>query len=340
MRMIGKILFVMEKYCDANPSCGPTLGEHLIVNAVKSSGLVQETKRFYFEVLSQQLGRERMSELLLEDCQLFQPDLIIYTPLGGALGDRLNPTQESMLKIMNTVRVYLHLYDASPGCGLEVKWLPFANLLGTNSIQTYLYYKNENPKVIMGNAPVSQGDFYQKNAVRDIDISHLGSIHLNRGEYLNFLKSNSISIFIGGGQRQNRLSVEEYSSILNRSKISINFCRDGSGMTVIKHRVFEIASCGALLFEESGTDTAKLLDAGRDFITFHDKQELLSLARYYLEHDEERTSIALSGHKKAIRFYNATNVWGYIFEKIGFSIPRSLAEHETYQSYKERVNSL
>lgn len=336
--MIGKVLFLMEKYCDADPKCGPTISEHLIVNAIKSTGLVQETKRFYFEVLSQQLGRERMSELLLEDCRVFQPDLVIFTPLGGALGDRLNPTPEAMSKIMDEAKIYLFLYDASPGCGLEVKWLPFCHYLGTNSIETYLYYKS--PKMIFANAPISPRDFYQRNIVRDIDISHLGSIHSNRGEYLGFLRDNGINIYLDGGQREHRLSVEEFSYILSRSKISVNFCRDTSGISVIKHRVFEIASCGTLVFEEWGTDTPKLLDSGLDLVIFHDKQELLSLARYYLEHDKERAAIALSGHEKATKLYNATNVWGYIFEKIGFSVPRSLAEDKAYQLYKEKVKSL
>ena len=341
--MISKVLFVTEKYCDADPKCGVTISEHLIVNSLKSTGLVRETKRFYFEVLSQQLGREKMSELLLEDCLVFQPDLVIFTPLGGALGDRLNPTPESIFKMTNELKIktYLHLYDASPGCGLEVKWLPFVNYLGiVASIPAYLFYKKESPKVIMAYPVISPSDFYQRNIVRDIDISHLGSIHSNRGEYLNFLKSNGINIFIGGGQRQNRLSLEEYSKVLNRSKISVNFCRDGSEIPVIKSRLFEITACGPLLFEDWGTDTTKLFEPGKDFIIFHSKEELLSLARYYLEHDREREAIARSGYEKATNLYNATNIWGYIFEKVGFSLPKSLAEDELYQVYKERINNL
>lgn len=338
--MVNRVLFVMERYCDANPKCGPTISEHVVVGAVISTGLINQAKHFYFDVLSQKLGRDRMSEMLWQDCQVFHPDLIIYTPLGGALGEQLNPPREMVNTISDElgIKIYVHLYDAKPACGLEKSWLPFVRHLGiTDSISAFLYYK-ENPKVILAYHTVSPRYFYDKKLKRDIDVSCLGSIDPLDGrwpmkfEYTNFLKMNSVNVFIAGGQRgANRLSVEEYSNILNRSKISLNFCRDGGGRPCLKTRVFESIACGALLFEDSGTtDTPKLFEPGRDFVIFQDQQDLLGKVRYYLAHDNERRAIAESGHEKVTRIYNPRNMWGYIFEKMGFKVPESLAQDKNY----------
>lgn len=137
-----------------------------------------------------------------------------------------------------------------------------------------------------------------------------------------------------------RLSVEEYSNTLNRSKISLGFCRDGNGLPILKQKVFEIMACGALLLDDWDTEAADLFKEGEDFIIFHSKQELLDLVRYYLSHDEERERIAKSGCQKVINLYNATNMWAYIFERIGFDLPDELRGSENYLAHREIMESI
>lgn len=344
--MIDRLLFLMEKYCDADPKCGPSNSEHQITGAIESTGLAKESKHFYFDVLSQRLGQQKMSGLLLEDCALFNPDLIIYTPLGGALGDQLNPLPQAIRQMSNERKVFLYLSDAKPACGLEAKWLPCVDYLGVvDSISAFLYYRHD-PRIIMAYRPVSPRDFYRKDLQRDIDVSFVGSVDPTdqrwpmRHEYTSFLRSNGINAFIGGGQRGNRLSVEEYSNTFNRSKMSLNFCRDGNGIPILKQRVFEVTACGALLLEDYMTEAAEFFHAGKEFVIFHSKEELLKLIRYYLEHDGEREAIAKSGHERVTKVYNARNMWGYIFEKMGFNLPMELAGDKDYLVHQEIMRSL
>ncbi|MDO9333535.1 MAG: hypothetical protein Q7T57_03310, partial [Dehalococcoidales bacterium] len=139
--MIDRVLFLMEQYCDADPRCGPSGAEHQVVGAVRSTGLVKESKHFYFDQLSLKFGREAMGLLLLQNCALCWPDLIIYTPLGGALGERLNPSAEVM-NTLKTTKVFLNLWDA-PEHGLENQWLPYCNCLGIDSlVNAYRNYKH------------------------------------------------------------------------------------------------------------------------------------------------------------------------------------------------------
>ena len=348
--MINKVLFLMERYCDADPKCGPTNSEHLVVSAIKSTGLVKKTKRFYFDVLYQQLGRNEMAELLLEDCLVFNPDLIIYTPLGGDLGKRLNPPRELISKILNElkIKIFLILWDAKPGRGAEIEWFPYTSYLGApDSLSAFLSYRESFHNVLPMYSAVDPNSYYNKNLVRDIDVSFVGSIDPNdvrwplRNESIRFLRDNGINIFVGGGQRSNkRLSVGEFSDILNRSKISLNFCRDGNGLPILKSRVFEITSCGALMMEDEGTDTQKLFEPNIDFVVFKSKEELLSLVRYYLKNEELRQYIAISGCQEATDIYNAKNMWRYIFEKIGLDIPEHLKSNLNYIKHKSILDRL
>ena len=341
--MVNKVLFVMEQYCDADPVCGPTNSEHLLVDAIRSTGLVGETKRFYFDQLSKSVGRGRMS-LLLEEClDLFRPDVVLYTPLGGALGDALNPLP---IRIREEAKMLLWLWDAKPNCGLETKWLPIADYLGiVDSVKAYLYYRGYHNVILAYSAP-SPKLFYDRSLPRDIDVSFLGSVDPTdqrwpmRAEYTNYLRENGIDIRVGGGQRVQRLSPQDYATIMSRSKISLNFSRDGNGLPCLKSRVFEVTSCGALLMDDWGTDTEYFFEPGKDFIIYNSKEDLLRLVKYYLEHEEERAAIAKSGWVKAIYVHNAPNMWAGVFERMGFAPPRVLTESPYYQMHKKVLGRL
>lgn len=352
--MVNKVLFLMEKYCDANPACGPTNTESVIGETIKSTWLVRETKRFYFDVLCQQLGKERMIQLLLEDCEVFEPDLIIYSACGGPLGEQLNPPDNIFSCLRSKgIKVLTCLWDSvsvGPWDSIareEIKWSSFSNFIGIwDSIVPHLKYQR-NPKIIQAYSAVDPKNFHNKNLERDIDISFIGSVDLigarwpGRIQYINFLRSNGVNVFVAGGQRQGRLSWEDYSNFLNRSKISLSWSIDPRlGTCQLKGRVFEVIACGAMLMEDNGDQTRRLFEPGKDFIMFSSPIDLLRKVHYYLEHDEEREAVAKSGCKKVSDIYNACNMWGYIFEKIGFKAPEWLAKDRNYLIHNEILNML
>lgn len=94
--MINKILFVTAKYC-GDVTYVPTSFESTLVGAVKSTGLVHQTKQFHFDILCQRLGHRRMSKLLLEQCAEFKPDLVIFAQLSSELVD---PPRDVKMKLI------------------------------------------------------------------------------------------------------------------------------------------------------------------------------------------------------------------------------------------------
>ncbi len=340
--MINKVLFVMEKYCDGDIRCGPTISESGLVGAIKSTGLIHQTKQFYFDVLCQQLGRRRMSKLLLEQCAEFKPDLVIFTPLFTPL----EPSRDVIDRIANVLRikVYIQLFDFFRA--RINSWLPFGSYVGTmGKVSTHLRYRG-NPKVIQTYAAINPRDFYDKNLKRDIDVSFVGSIDPEdvrwplRNEYINFLRDNGVNVVTCGGQRYNRISIEGYSNILNHSKISLSFCRRGDGASELKGRVFELMACRSFVLEDDGSETREFFEVGRDFVIFGGKKELLEKILYYLKHDNERELIAQSGYEKVTNLYNATNMWAYIFSKMGFELPNRLVGDKNYLLHQMKMESI
>ena len=360
--MIDRLLFVMERYCDANPTMGPTNSESQLVGAIESTGLVGQTKRFCFESLAQKIGVQEMSRLLLEDCEVFKPDLVLYSALGGLLGYQLNPSDEALQEIRRRgIPLYTCLWDTE-GREWETweRWLPGADgVLVIDTVVRAEYYR-EDPRVIQAYSAIDSRDFHNKSLKRDIDVCFVGGIDPQRWpdrvQQINFLRANGINVVAVGGQRANRLSWEEYATYLNRSKISLSFTvvdlftRTLDGQMVrrrtsqLKGRVFETLSCGAMLMEDDGMQTKEFFEPDRDYAMFHDQEDLLKKIRYYLAHEDERQTIAQSGHKKVTQIYNARNMWGAIFKKIGFQLPKELVEDSNFLTHEklmmEALNAL
>lgn len=341
--MINRLLFVMERYCDAEPAHGPTNSESQLVGAIESTGLVGEIKRFYFDVLCQKMGKEGMARFLFQDCQVFRPDLIIYTPIQGPLGLKFNPPDAVLQRIRTElgIKVHTHLWDTVADDEHVLSRLPYSACIGVVDSVVGQRFGGE-PRIVQSYSAVDPKYFHNGGLERDIDVSFVGPLSSpSRISGINFLKTNGVNVTVAGGQRQNRISWEEYARILQRSKISLNFSRNPyDGSSQMKARALEAMTCGAMLMEEDGEHTKGFFEAGKDYVGFSNLQELLDRVLFYLAHGEEREAIAKSGYQKVIDIYNARNCWGYIFEKMGFKAPQWLAKNESYTLHKGKVDAL
>lgn len=339
-----RILFVKDKYYAGNPDLGLSNTESILVETLEDTGLVQNVKLFYFDELSQKLGQPLMGEQLLAICAATRPDLVIFAPLGWPT---LDPSRQVVNLITNTlgIKVYMIRFDSIGGEGdrFTQSWFPFVSSIGfMDSTLAHLGY-SQNPKAIKSVVSFNAKCFYDSKLKRDIDVSFVGSISNwpHRAEYIDFLRKNGINVITRGGQRFDFVPFEEYSKLINRSKISLSFCLNGNGFSSqLKTRVFEITACNTCLVEDAGIETKELFQPGKDFIMVNGKQEMLEAVQYYLEHDEEREIIAQSGYRKATQLYNSKNVWGYVLSKMGFNLPDSFTSDRYYQELCQKFDSL
>ena len=329
MTSVERVLFVTERYCDSNPACGPTNSEHLLAGSLLSTGMAGGVAHFYFDEVEKAAGnsKRKMEQMLLQRCDIFQPNLVVMTPLGGPLGHGFNPSWDVMAKIAEMTKVLMIRFDAKPNTRAELvnQPLPHVGLLG--SLKGYRACKDV-PGVQIFIGTVDPREYWRGvGHQRDIDVSFVGSVDPTdqrwpmRQEYTSYLRANGINMVVAGGQRGARLEVDEMNRLFNRSKITLNFSRDAGGLTNLKSRVFEATACGAMLLEDWDTETAELFRDGEEFIIFRSKEDLLDKVLYYLRHDAERLQIAENGYQKTTNLYSALNQWAYALEKMGVPAP-------------------
>lgn len=85
----------------------------------------------------------------------------------------------------------------------------------------------------------------------------------------------------------------------------------------IKGRVFEVPACGGLLMTQPAEDLEDYLRSGIDCVTFDSIDELVEKTRYYLDHEEERRAIALSGYQRTLADHTCEVRFREIFRQAG-----------------------
>jgi tetratricopeptide (TPR) repeat protein len=94
---------------------------------------------------------------------------------------------------------------------------------------------------------------------------------------------------------------DEYVRVLSQSKIVFNRTIKGE----MNMRAFEAPACGALLFiEEENKEIRDFLEPGRECVCYND-HNFEDLLTYYLEHEDQRASIAEAGWRRIQDFSGA-----------------------------------
>jgi spore maturation protein CgeB len=91
--------------------------------------------------------------------------------------------------------------------------------------------------------------------------------------------------------------------ILNDSKIVIN--HHGSIPAYANNmRLYEATGVGAMLITDWKGNLSEMFEIGKEVIAYHSPEECIELINYYLNHNEEREVIALSGNQRTLRTHN------------------------------------
>lgn len=76
--------------------------------------------------------------------------------------------------------------------------------------------------------------------------------------------------------------------------------RGPGGAAHVNPRSFEAPACGALLLTDAAPGLSRLLEPGREVAVFEDEEDLLELARHYLEHEGQRAAMATAGRRRVL----------------------------------------
>ena len=111
------------------------------------------------------------------------------------------------------------------------------------------------------------------------------------------------------------LSPNESASLINQSKIVINNHRAYDDSTLfnknsnklpalsINPRTFEISACCTFQLSDVRQELHRYYEVGKEIETYSSPSELIEKIDYYLDHDEERNTIAQKGHLQTLKHH-------------------------------------
>lgn len=305
------VLFIGDYYCAGNPAMGLSEWEGNLWASLEATGLA-DVARFHMDKYYYTTGK-RGDGALLERIEEIRPDyivLVLYKPLGSDPTVITQVTLDAVKSSRGAIASIWGDLEAEEQVELSRLIAPYCSkVIGTANKEVveslgYKYMHVPKNHLIFNN--LFQG-FYHRN----IDVVFSGSFGFGRperAEVLQYLLDNGINLICGGSEGGDHFTTEEYADRYKRAKIAISFSQ-ARGMNVVNARPFEVMNCGALLLEQESPELAKLYTEGVDYVPWKDKVDLLEKIRYYLAHDEERLSIAASGHKKTVELYSAETFW-------------------------------
>ena len=100
------------------------------------------------------------------------------------------------------------------------------------------------------------------------------------------------------------IATGDFTSVYRESKMVLNQCVDND----VNFRTFEAMACGSLLLmERVGNGLEQLFQAGTHCAMYEkdDISQIVELARYYLEHDDERETLAWQGYREVSMHHQA-----------------------------------
>ncbi|MEI8054787.1 MAG: glycosyltransferase [bacterium] len=309
-------LFIVDKWCHGVQANGISAWESNLVNSYRTVYQEKRVQEFNFDVHrsfdDRKTSINKTLLRLIEQCMPRFVFLVIYE----------KPSQSDKIISLNALKRIRELGipiitifgDLEHQLQCEILRLvkPFCDLI----YFTALTSPGERLKLsklrytwVPKDPAIFYSDELSKN--RDIGVLYLGTPKPDRVSRIKYLSNNGIKVFSTGGERAVNLPVTEYASLLRRSQISLSFSR-ADGNHVTNARAFEVISCGAMLLEEEGMETAKLFRPYLDYIPFFGRRDLLDKCKYYLKNDLERQTIAVSAANRMLTYFSAKRFWDEI----------------------------
>jgi hypothetical protein len=88
--------------------------------------------------------------------------------------------------------------------------------------------------------------------------------------------------------------------LLQRAKIALNVHIDMAQGFAANVRLYEATGVGTMLLTDWKTNLHELFDIGKEVAAYHSAEECVELVQHYLEHDDERESMAKAGQKRTL----------------------------------------
>lgn len=169
------------------------------------------------------------------------------------------------------------------------------------------------------------------------DVGFVGQRYGRRGQIIERLRAEGFSVSTrGSGWPEGRIESSALAAQFASARINLSFMQSSAGPfqrlgirvrgswradglinrvvpppLQMKARPFELAGCGVFQLTEVVPELLDFFEAGNEIGTFDSEQSLRRAIRYYLDHDDERCSIARAGLERA-----AAYAWPHVLARV------------------------
>lgn len=184
--------------------------------------------------------------------------------------------------------------------------------------------------------------FHPVGGPKRYDVSFVGQRYGRRGRLVDRLRAEGLSVYARGGHwPEGRVGWSEMASIFSASRVNLNTTESSAGPLTrrgwsfrgafridrmlmplfpparqMKARIFEIAACGAFGISGPFDEVSECFAPGREIVLATSYREIRDAVVYYLEHEQERESIACAALERCLREHNYRQRFLDLFERI------------------------
>jgi len=290
-------------------------------------------------------GREVMNQKLLSFVKENSPDLVFFVPR----------TDEFIPNIIDAIGQHTltlaYFFDDMWRIDYSRFWAQHFNFVTSsdvNGIKKFSLAGHQN--VIYSPFACNTEIYCKKNLPKIYDVTFVGGFNPYREWYINKLRKEGINVKTWGiGWGTKMLSSEDMINVFNQSRINLNLSNnicfdiryllnsnrsirktlniwkhtflakrqsDFKTIEQVKGRHFEINACGGFQISYYVEGLEKLYNIGEEISLFVSPDDLVQKVKYFLDHNDERESIAIRGLDRTIKDHTIEKRLNDIFNSI------------------------
>jgi spore maturation protein CgeB len=208
--------------------------------------------------------------------------------------------------------------------GGQVDIAPAFDLCWTSSRLACEWYLAEGAIPIYMPEAFDASVFHPTEVEQDIPISFVGAAYGFRPSVVRYLRRRGVPVQTFGANWAGSAYAPDAAAIFNRSIINLGMGGIGfaENLTNVKGRDFEIPGTGGGAYLTTfNADLAQHFHVGQEILCYQNRDELLELTRYYLDHPEEARAIARRGRERCLREHRWLHRYQHICGMLGILEP-------------------
>ena len=352
-----KILYSAIKYDYGNSDRGYSYEHYNFYDSlVKMEGRKHQIVYFPFDEILQKVGKEEMQKQLLETVWREKPDLCFFFLFRDEIKKE---TIKKISKESGSITFNWFADDHWRFYNFSRYYAPLFHWVSTTDSQAVEKYHKIGCKNVIKTQWACNHFLYKPiNLPKVYDVTFVGQPHGNRRKVIGGIKKAGIDVRCWGkGWSTGRVAQKEMIKIFSQSKINLNLTKSSGKVSLkslasiffkrrlngslqlvspkfwfgnfqavlakkreqIKTRNFEVPGCGGFLLTGDADNLTDYYQDSKEIIIYNNINDMIDKIKYYLQHNEERETIARAGYERTLREHTYEKRFNEIFKIIGLT---------------------